>query len=177
MRMPAIIFIIMILGFAEYIARLNEETDVAMEQERRIADRNRAYYYHQLEQKKYIPIIDSKGREEVSPESVEPAVKFLKELDKDRFVFCSAENMRHAYQLDLSGTSITDEDLKEILPLKYLVILKLTDTTISDEGLKELTSLKYLHHLILDRTLITGEGLKALKDSHPELIVRTGSGR
>src|ERR1700722_3821041 len=60
--------------------------------------------------------------------------------------------------LDLSKTSVTDEDLQSLTSLKGLKVLKLNDTEITDEGLKHLFNLESLQALDLGGTKITDAG-------------------
>jgi hypothetical protein len=68
------------------------------------------------------------------------------------------------FGLDLSGTKLTDEGLKELKNHKNLNWLELKDTEVSDVGLKELKDLKNLIYLGLLHTKVTDAGLKELKD-------------
>jgi hypothetical protein len=62
----------------------------------------------------------------------------------------------------LSGTDVTDGELKELAGLKQLQNLKLYGTKVTDAGLKELAGLKRLKHLSLYKSEVTDAGLKHL---------------
>lgn len=60
---------------------------------------------------------------------------------------------------------ITDSDLKQIVAaMPNLAVLQLRGTRITNEGLKELVALKKLCNLDLSNTEVTDEGLRHLKD-------------
>ncbi len=64
--------------------------------------------------------------------------------------------------VDLSSTTVTDADLKDLTPLTQLQWLDLGETQVTDEGLKHLDALTQLHSLNLRDTQVTDEGLKHL---------------
>ncbi len=67
-------------------------------------------------------------------------------------------------ELDLSGTSITDEALAYLKGTPYLQRLHLENTKISDKGLKHLSHLKHLEYLNLYGTNVSDRGLRHLED-------------
>jgi hypothetical protein len=68
-------------------------------------------------------------------------------------------------QVQLSGTSVTDDDMRQIAALRMLTGLGLDQTAITDAGLGSLISLRYLVHVECEGTQITEGGLKGvLKD-------------
>lgn len=69
--------------------------------------------------------------------------------------------------LDLTGTQITDEGLKEVVKLQKLEALWLSNTKITDENLKELAKLQKLQELFLDGTKVTAAGVAELKKAMP----------
>ena len=74
---------------------------------------------------------------------------------------------RPIVEVDLSGTKVTDSDLKDLKELKGLEKLVLWATEITDAGLKDLKELKGLKRLYLGRTgrtQITDAGMKDLKE-------------
>jgi hypothetical protein len=101
-----------------------------------------------LERKQY-PLgsawaVDLKGRE-VTDKTFEA----LKRLD-------------HVAELNLSGTKITDNDMKHFADSGFagvLFDLDLSKTEVSDEGLGQLTKSKYLSKLNLAGTKVTDEGV------------------
>jgi hypothetical protein len=64
--------------------------------------------------------------------------------------------------LNLRGTKVTNEGLKEIAGFTQLEKLSLERTKVTDEGLKELTGFKNLKVLYIYGTGVKGEGLKHL---------------
>lgn len=65
--------------------------------------------------------------------------------------------------LDLSNSSIGDDDLKSLIPLTELRMLDLSGTQVTDAGMRyiaELASLEYLH---LDRTAVTDDAVESLR--------------
>ncbi len=69
---------------------------------------------------------------------------------------------RPVVEVDLSLTSVTDADLKDLLPLKHLRLLNLTDTLVSDAGIQQLAGFRDLRELVLDDTPVTDGALKEL---------------
>ncbi len=69
---------------------------------------------------------------------------------------------RPIIRVSLSGTNVTDADLKELSGLKDLQTLDLGRTQVTDAGLKELSGLKNLQTLDLSGTQVTDAGLKEL---------------
>ena len=69
-------------------------------------------------------------------------------------------DLEKALWLDLMGTKITDEGLKDVAKLQQLTYLWLTATKVTDAGLKEVVKLQKLERLTLDDTDITDAGLK-----------------
>jgi len=65
-------------------------------------------------------------------------------------------------EIDLSGTKVTDDDLRLLSNLAELRTLNLHRTGISDAGLEHLKDLKNLTTLTIGDTRITNAGLKAL---------------
>ena len=66
------------------------------------------------------------------------------------------------FALDLAASDVMDAGLKELAPLKGLVLLNLRQTKVTDAGLKELTALKNLAALYLYSTKVTDAGVKEL---------------
>ena len=68
-------------------------------------------------------------------------------------------DLQNVKMLNLSGTQITDEGLKEVAKLQNLGSLYLRDTQITGASLKELTKLQKFYSLGLTATQITDAGL------------------
>lgn len=66
------------------------------------------------------------------------------------------------YQLDLGGTKVTSESLKHVAQMPNLISVSFMDTAVGNNNLKELQSLKKLTHLYLSRTKITPAGFDDL---------------
>lgn len=69
------------------------------------------------------------------------------------------------WDLDVSGTRITDEGLKHLSSLKGLTVLRLRDTAVTDAGMAHLASHPQLAWLDLSNTRVTPQGLAVLKAS------------
>jgi hypothetical protein len=67
---------------------------------------------------------------------------------------------RRIVNLNLAGTSITDEALTMIGEMTSLESLTLADTGVTNEGLKQLTGLRRLFWLDLSRTKVTDSGMR-----------------
>jgi Leucine-rich repeat (LRR) protein len=65
--------------------------------------------------------------------------------------------------LDLSSTSVSDEDLKSLEKLPTLKALDLQGTWVTDKGIKSLEKLTALKSLSLNGTRVTNEGIKSLE--------------
>ncbi len=69
-------------------------------------------------------------------------------------------------EIDLSGTPVTDDDLRLVRNLTQLQTLNLHRTQVSDVGMRHLESLSSLTTLTVGDTRITNEGLRALTHLH-----------
>ena len=67
-------------------------------------------------------------------------------------------------KIDLSGSDITDEDLKSMDFPDTLVEINLANTAITDEGVEELKRANSLNSVILAHTQITEKSLDHLKE-------------
>ena len=78
-------------------------------------------------------------------------------------------------ELDYSGASLSDDDLKYVATHSKLERLSLTDTNISDAGLAHLAPLENLRFLNLEATNVSGVGLSQLRCSESlTMLVVTG---
>lgn len=75
---------------------------------------------------------------------------------------------RPIVSIDLSGTSVTDADLRALGKLPSLKTMKLSRTKVTDAGLKWVARYKALENLDLQGTQVTDKGLTRLA-SLPEL--------
>ncbi len=80
----------------------------------------------------------------------------------------------HLTGLGISGTSITDEGLRQVKRLRALHTLTLAETGVTDEGLAELMGLKSLRTLDVRGTGVTAAGVTVLRRFLPELEVSFG---
>jgi hypothetical protein len=94
-------------------------------------------------------------------ESVERAVQAVERLG-GKVVRDETAPGKPVTEVDLSGTAITDTELKELAALNRLQLLDLHNTGVTDLGLKELTELEQLQVLNLRGTRVTDVGLKEL---------------
>ena len=67
----------------------------------------------------------------------------------------SEADLEKVEKLDLSGSQITNEDLKELSGLRNLKELCLDNTAITNQGLKELISMRQLKNVSLRGTGVT----------------------
>jgi hypothetical protein len=80
----------------------------------------------------------------------------------------------HLTGLGLSGTSITDEGLRQLKKLRTLDTLTLAETKVTDEGLAELIELKALRTLDVRGTGVTADGATVLRRFLSEVEVSFG---
>jgi hypothetical protein len=71
----------------------------------------------------------------------------------------------------LSGTKVTDDDLKHLEGMKHLKTLDLSETYITDAGLEHLGGLKQLRRLVLWHTQTTDAGVAKLQVALPNLYI------
>ena len=81
--------------------------------------------------------------------------------------------------LDFTGKGLTDEGLKlgYFSGAKQLMILELGGTLITDEGLKEIAKLKELTFIRLDNTKVTKAGVEQLKKVYPSFVTITSNAK
>ena len=84
------------------------------------------------------------------------------------------EHLPRLVCLDLSGTKITDEGMKHLASLQRLDTIGLWDTSISDEGVKSLLKLSHLESLRYEKSKITPEALWALQLASPHFRADDG---
>lgn len=80
-------------------------------------------------------------------------------------LFQALSDIANLYDLDLSGTEITDDDLIPLGSIPHLQRLDLSETKISDAGLIHLSALSDLRTLNLYGTAITDAGLDHLANN------------
>ncbi|MEM7312078.1 MAG: hypothetical protein AAF497_02890 [Planctomycetota bacterium] len=66
------------------------------------------------------------------------------------------------YNVDLTDTAATDEDIRLISRMRFLRSLNLTNTQVSDLGIEHLNSQRKLHHLDISGTKVTDTGIQSL---------------
>ena len=89
----------------------------------------------------------------------------------DRYIWL-LKSFTRLTKLNLNGTAITDEGLKEVGNLKALTMLGLSSTTVTDKGLNEIRNLTLLNVLFIRDTATTDVGVNALKVSLLSLKVK-----
>ena len=77
--------------------------------------------------------------------------------------------------LDLSDTTVTDDDLVHLTRLKWLRVLDLTGTRVTDAGLVHLAGLTGLLRLYLNDTRVTAAAVAELRRSLPFASIYSGS--
>jgi internalin A len=85
-------------------------------------------------------------------------------LSKTRTTNATLVHLKHLpniQTLNLTGTEVTDEGLKELVPLQKLVAFYVSEK-VTDAGLKELAALNGLSYVWLNDTQVTDAGLKEL---------------
>lgn len=81
--------------------------------------------------------------------------------------FARLASCKALLQLSLTGTKVSDEEVKEIVKLKNLTKLDLSGTAVTDRGISNLAEMKALTSLDLSSTRLTDVGLQdlaAIKD-------------
>jgi hypothetical protein len=79
---------------------------------------------------------------------------------------------RPVIAVDFSGLPLSDETLKELLPLRHLRCLNLRGTLVTDEGLKTLAGIPSLRQLDLTDTLVSLiASIVKLEKAVPKLFV------
>ena len=68
----------------------------------------------------------------------------------------------YLYNIDLTETQATDEDIRLISRMRFVRSLILTNTQVSDLGLEHLSSQRKLHHLDISGTKVTDTGIQSL---------------
>ena len=89
----------------------------------------------------------------------EEVTTWLKGLHETRFKDVTAESVQTLTELDLSGLTFKDTDLKCLLNVGALKNLNLTGSSITDAGLRSISRLTSLTHLNLSKTKITDKGM------------------
>jgi hypothetical protein len=67
-----------------------------------------------------------------------------------------------SFSLDLTGSGITNEGLREITALHQLRSILLSENDISDQGLESISNLGDLTEIVLNKTKVSDDGLKQL---------------
>jgi hypothetical protein len=91
----------------------------------------------------------------------------LKDAEINDEVFGRMKKVGHITELDLSGSTITDDQMAKINDMEVgalLLILDLSNTQISDAGLDKVEDLLLLRTLRLKGTKVTDEGVQRFLD-------------
>lgn len=100
---------------------------------------------------KFAPIVEIAVPPEANLEQVLPLLMKLKKLE----------------YLDLSGCSVADSHVAQLVGLTSIVSLKLTSTDITDKSLSELKQFARLRWLYVADTALTDDGIRQLKSEFP----------
>ncbi len=88
----------------------------------------------------------------------------IKVRDVDNNILEKLGELKALTKLDMSSTTVSDDQLEFLNSLSNLEDLSLSNTEITDAGLKKLVGLTNLKTLRLSGTKITGKGLRELKN-------------
>lgn len=77
------------------------------------------------------------------------------------------------FAVSLSGTSVTDDDLRLFEVFSQVHILDLSDTSVGDEGLEHLARIPVLEKLIVVNTRISDGAIDRFRSEHPAVSVVT----
>ena len=75
------------------------------------------------------------------------------------------------YEVILNKTTVTDEDLENVVQLEDVSALDLSNTEITDAGLKKLEKLESLEMVTVFNTKATPEGIERLEKALPKAKV------
>jgi len=75
------------------------------------------------------------------------------------------------FEVILTGTQVTDDDLVHIKPLGNVKILDIRGTQITDAGLVHLHGVTSLETVKLQGTKVTREGVKKLQEALPKTLI------
>lgn len=75
--------------------------------------------------------------------------------------------------LDLENVAVTDEGLAVLIGMENLTVLTLIDMKVADGVVETIEQIKRLKLLILEGNVITEAGLARLKESRPDITVRS----
>ena len=104
--------------------------------------------------------------QDVSDASLMWRAQFRANQDVTDSTLLNLRGMTRLRELDLSGTQVDDDGLKELEPLKGLETLRLQGTRITDEGFRKwLQPREGLKQLDLRKTAVTKETGKAWRDA------------
>jgi Leucine-rich repeat (LRR) protein len=87
------------------------------------------------------------------------------------------ESLSELKELSLAGTPITDGGLSLLRGLVLLTSLDLSSTSVTDAGLAQLAPLVNLEYLDVSHTEVTDEGIAALRNPRLRMIGLRGSGK
>ncbi len=84
---------------------------------------------------------------EISPDHYQPRLLEL------------LEGLPNLMQVQLAGTSVSDDDLRPLIKLRLLTGLGLRDTDVTDDGIRPLQDLPHLQHIEHDGTSISTDAV------------------
>ena len=97
------------------------------------------------------------------PEAMIYAVAFTQENYEPELLDALIE-LPNVREVQLSGTSVTDEDLMKLLSLRLLTGLSIDETQVTDKGLWPLRELPYLRYIESDGTKVTPSMLHTFQE-------------
>jgi hypothetical protein len=91
----------------------------------------------------------------------------LKSAQIDDQTFQSLKTLKRVTELDLSKSSLADEQMEQLNDIAYLIgRLNLSDTAVTDAGLAKLTNLERCMFLNLTGTKVTPKAAKRFEQEH-----------
>ena len=93
---------------------------------------------------------------------------FLVECQLEPGSLTALSQFENLNELDLSGSSVVDQELNELAVLNRLATLRLIATHVSDAGLLAIEKLPNLRTLYLSRSQVSDAGIAKLKQKLPQ---------
>ncbi|XZE22246.1 hypothetical protein SH449x_002165 [Pirellulaceae bacterium SH449] len=103
-------------------------------------------------------------------------VKPPRNLKLRTFAISEIAALQSLVTLDLSGATVSDNDIQTLSALPSLESLVLDSTNVTEQGIRRLAKLKSLRFLSVHGCPTTNESLAFLKGRVPGLVVATGIG-
>lgn len=81
---------------------------------------------------------------------------------------------KHLMKLDIHGSSIADEDIRDLANLEHLEVVNLYKTSITRDGLNKILKNPSIKQVYAWQTLLSRDELVALADKYPEVNIVSG---